>query len=217
MSTWLPDADGSGPGQGDRCDDPAGPLPDAWRPLMAEPGLAELWGDPLADATLRELPRLVPPRGALHSLRTFLLADAWARARGTGYDRAGLLAAAAFHDTGLTDGAPRVRGGFPCRSAASLDRFLAGHGVAEARRAALTRAVREHMRPFPARDAGAEARLLHFGAWLDVTGRGFRRLPGERGRLAALAPTPWFAVSFSARVAVCGLRRVLPDSSAVAG
>ncbi|CAM5479906.1 HD domain-containing protein OS=Streptomyces tendae OX=1932 GN=GUR47_29945 PE=4 SV=1 [Streptomyces tendae] len=74
------------------------------------------------------------------------------------------------------------------------------------------RAVREHMRPFPARDAGPEARLLHFGAWLDVTGRGERRIPGDRGRLAALAPTPWFAVSFSARVVACGLRRVLPGS-----
>lgn len=220
MSAWLPEADGSGPGRGGRrgeAVDPAEPLPDAWRPLLAEPGLAQVWGDPLADAALRELRRLVPPRGALHSLRTFLLADAWARARGVGYDRAGLLAAAVFHDSGLAGSAPRVRGGFPCRSAVLLDRFLAGHGVAGARRAALTRAVREHMRPVPTRDAGAEARLLHFGAWLDVTGRGFHRLPGERRRLAALAPTPWFAVSFSARVAVCGLRRALPGSSAAAG
>ncbi|MER6346440.1 hypothetical protein ACWC10_30855 [Streptomyces sp. NPDC001595] len=217
MSAWLPDARDSRSGDGGRCDGPPEPLPHAWRPLLAEPGLAKLCGDPLADAALRELRRLLPPRAALHSLRTFLLADACARARGIRYDEAGLLAAAAFHDTGLTGAAPRVRGGFPCRSAVLLDRFLAGHGVAGARRAALTRAVREHMRPRPARDAGAEARLLHFGAWLDVTGRGRRRLPGERGRLAGLAPTPWFAVSFTARVAVCGLRRVLPDSSAATG
>jgi hypothetical protein len=68
------------------------------------------------------------------------------------------------------------------------------------------------MRPFPARDAGPEARLLHFGAWLDVTGRGERLVPGDRRRLSELAPTPWFAVSFCARVAACGLRRVLPGS-----
>ncbi|MEV0641479.1 hypothetical protein AB0I77_42465 [Streptomyces sp. NPDC050619] len=185
-----------------------------WHPLLAEPALAKLLGDPLVDAALEELGRRLPPRTALHSLRTFLLADARARAQGVGYDRAGLLAAAVFHDTGLTGAAPRVRGGFPCRSAELLDRFLAGHGVDDERRGALTRAVREHMRPFPARDAGPEARLLHFGAWLDVTGRGHGQVPGERRRLAGLAPTPWFAVSFSARVAACGVRRALPISSA---
>ncbi|MER7395305.1 hypothetical protein ABT381_07295 [Streptomyces sp. NPDC000151] len=191
-------------------------FPDAWRPLLAQPALAKLREQPLVDEALRELHRLLPPRLALHSLRTFLLADAYASARGTGYDRVGLLAAAAFHDAGLTGSAPRVRGGFPARSAALLDRFLAEHEVADARRRALTGAVRRHMRPFPARDAGPEALLLHFGAWLDVTGRGCRRLPGERRRLAELAPTPWFAVSFSARVATCGLRRVLPAPSGAA-
>ncbi|MGC9542237.1 hypothetical protein [Streptomyces sp. UG1] len=184
--------------------------PEPWRPLLAEPAVAELLEDRLVAAALRELPRLVPPRTAVHSLRTFLLADAYARRHGIDSDRPGLFVAAAFHDTGLTSGGARVRGGFPGRSAASLDRFLAGHGVAEARCAALTRAVREHMRPWPAPHAGPEARLLHFGAWLDVTGRGGHRLPGERRRLAALAPTPWFALSFSARVAACGLRRALP-------
>ncbi|MCZ9342307.1 hypothetical protein NGM37_31570, partial [Streptomyces sp. TRM76130] len=87
---------------------------------------------------------------------------------------------------------------------------LAGRQVDDGRRRALTRAVREHMRPFPAPDAGPETRLLHFGAWLDVTGRGGRRVPGERQLLAGLAPTPWFALSFCARVAACGPRRVLP-------
>ncbi|MEU3251053.1 HD domain-containing protein [Streptomyces sp. NPDC006997] len=186
-------------------------LPDAWQPLLAQPPLARLLGQPIVDEALLTMHRLLPPRVAVHSLRTFLLADACARARGTGCDRTGLLVAAAFHDTGLTRGAPRVRGGFPTRSAALLDRFLVGHGVAERRRGALTRAVREHMRPFPARDAGPEARLLHFAAWLDVVGRGGGEVPGERRRLAALAPTPLFAVSFSARVAVSGLRGALPD------
>ncbi|WP_405578785.1 hypothetical protein [Streptomyces sp. NBC_01092] len=189
--------------------------PKAWRPLLAEPSVEGLLGDRLVAAALRELHRLVPPRTALHSLRTFLLADAFAQARGIHYDRAGLFVATAFHDTGLTRGGAPLRGGFPGRSAALLDRFLAGHGVDDARRAALTRAVREHMRPRPARRAGPEERLLHFGAWLDVTGRGGRQLPGERRRLAALAPTPWFALSFSARVAACGLRRALPGPAAV--
>ncbi|QOV41164.1 hypothetical protein IM697_16650 [Streptomyces ferrugineus] len=191
-----------------------GAEPEAWRVLLAEPAVAELLGDRLVAAALRELPRLVPPRTAVHSLRTFLLADAFARGHGIDYDRPGLFVAAAFHDTGLASGGARVRGGFPGRSAASLDRFLAGHGVAEARCAPLTRAVREHMRPWPTRHAGPEARLLHFGAWLDVTGRGGSRLPGERRRLATLAPTPWFALSFSARVAACGLRRALPGPTA---
>ncbi|MFE6281472.1 hypothetical protein [Streptomyces sp. NPDC057877] len=186
-------------------------LPDAWQPLLTQPPLAELLGQPLVDDALLAMHRLLPPRVAVHSLRTFLLADAAGRARGSECDPAGLFAAAAFHDTGLTGSAPRVRGGFPCRSAVLLDRFLARHGVGEGRRRALTRAVREHMRPFPARDAGPEARLLHFGAWLDVVGRGGREVPGERGRLAELAPTPWFAVSFAARVALCGLRGILPD------
>ncbi|MEV6086260.1 hypothetical protein [Streptomyces parvulus] len=187
-------------------------LPGAWQPLLERPALAELLGHPLAGAALTRMRRL-PPGVAVHSLRTFLLADARARIEGTAYDRVGLLAAAAFHDSGLVGRAPLGRGGFPGRSAELLDRFLAGQQVGTARRGALTRAVREHMRPFPARDAGPEAWLLHFGAWLDVTGRGERLAPGDRRRLAALAPTPWFAVSFSARVAACGLRRALPASA----
>ncbi|MGW5091828.1 HD domain-containing protein [Streptomyces coelicoflavus] len=185
-------------------------VPDAWQPLLGRPALAELLGHPLAGAALSEMRRLLPPHVALHSLRTFLLADALARTNGTAYDRVGLLAAAAFHDAGLMGRSRLGRGGFPCRSAQLLDAFLAGHEVGMGRRTALTRAVRDHMRPFPARDAGPEARLLHFGAWLDVTGRGERHVPGDRARLAAVAPTPWFAVSFSARVVACGLRRVLP-------
>ncbi|MEU4657088.1 hypothetical protein AB0G32_24660 [Streptomyces sp. NPDC023723] len=185
-------------------------LPGAWHALLARPPLTGLRGDPVADAALREMSRLLPARVALHSLRVFLLADARARAAGTAYDRAGLLAAAAFHDTGLVGRAPLGRGGFTARSAELLGRFLAGHRVAGDRRRTLVRAVREHMRPFPAPDAGPEARLLHFGAWLDVTGRGGRLVPGERRLLAELAPTPWFALSFCARVAACGPRRVLP-------
>ncbi|MFB6773145.1 MULTISPECIES: hypothetical protein [unclassified Streptomyces] len=192
---------------------PTQALPGAWQPLLGRPALAELLGHPLAGAALTRMRRL-PPRVALHSLRTFLLADARARVDGTPYDRVGLLAAAAFHDAGLVGSSPLGRGGFPGRSAELLDRFLAGHQVGAARRGALTRAVREHMRPFPARGAGPEARLLHFGAWLDVTGRGEHHVPGDRRRLSELAPTPWFAVSFSARVAACGLRRVLPASPA---
>ncbi|MEU6101226.1 HD domain-containing protein [Streptomyces flaveolus] len=184
-------------------------LPRTWQPLLGRPALAELLGHPLAGAALTEMCRL-PPHVAVHSLRTFLLADACARTRGTAHDRVGLLAAAAFHDAGLVGRAPLGRGGFPARGAELLDRFLAGHRVGAERREALTRAVREHMRPFPARDAGPEVRLLHFGAWLDVTGRGERLVPGDRRRLSELAPTPWFAVSFCARVAACGLRRVLP-------
>lgn len=185
-------------------------LPEAWQPLLGRPALAELLGHPLAGAALTEMCRLLPPHVAVHSLRTFLLADACARTHGTAYDRVGLLAAAAFHDAGLVGRTPLGRGGFPCRSAQLLDHFLARHQVGMGRRSALTRAVREHMRPFPARGAGPEARLLHFGAWLDVTGRGERQVPGDRTLLADLAPTPWFAVSFSARVVACGLRRVLP-------
>lgn len=206
MSAHPHDVRDPGPDEGG----PSTSAPRAWRPLLAEPSVSGLLGDRLVAAALRELHILVPPRTALHSLRTFLLADAYARTRGIHYDRAGLFVATAFHDSGLTRGGASLRGGFPGRSAALLDRFLAGHGVDDVRRAVLTRAVREHMRPRPARHAGPEARLLHFGAWLDVTGRGGRRLPGERGRLAALAPTPWFALSFSARVAACGLRRALP-------
>lgn len=199
----------SGDGGGSWPAVPPQELPGTWQPLLGRPALAELLGHPLAGAALTHMRRL-PPAVAVHSLRTFLLADACARAGGTAYDRVGLLAATAFHDAGLVGRARVGRGGFPARSAELLDRFLAAHRVGAARRAVLTRAVRDHMRPLPARDAGPEARLLHFGAWLDVTGRGERLVPGDRRRLSELAPTPWFAVSFSARVAACGLRRVLP-------
>lgn len=205
----VPDPQGSGASSHF---DPSTELPRAWQPLLGRPALAELLGHPLAGAALKEMRRLLPPRVAVHSLRTFLLADACARSYGTAYDRVGLLAAAAFHDVGLVGRTPLGRGGFPCRSAQLLDHFLARHQVGTVRRTALTRAVREHMRPFPARDAGPEARLLHFGVWLDVTGRGERQVPGDRRLLAQLAPTPCFAVSFSARLVACGLRRVLPGS-----
>ncbi|HET9382596.1 MAG TPA: hypothetical protein VFP69_17445 [Streptomyces sp.] len=188
-------------------------LPASWQPLLAQPPLAGMLTQPLVADALLEMRRILPPSLALHSLRAFLLADARARAAGTGYDRTGLFAAAAFHDTGLTGHAPRTPGGFPHRSAELLDRFLTRHGTDEARRRVLHRAVGAHMRPFPARDASPEARLLHFGAWLDVTGRGTRQVPGERRRLARLAPTPLLAVSFSARMAVCELRRALPVPS----
>ncbi|MFE9507287.1 hypothetical protein ACFYO6_32785 [Streptomyces anthocyanicus] len=192
--------------------DPPKALPEAWQPLLGRPALAELLGHPLAGAALQEMCRLLPPHLAVHSLRTFLLADACARAHGIAYDRVGLLAAAAFHDAGLVGRTPLGRGGFPYRSAQLLDHFLTRHQVGTVRRTTLTRAVREHMRPFPARDDGPEARLLHFGVWLDVTGRGERQVPGDRRLLAGLAPTPRFALSFSARVVACGLRRVLPGS-----
>jgi hypothetical protein len=186
-----------------------GKLPAAWRPLLSEPAIAELLGQPLVDDALLELWRRLPATLAVHSLRTYLLADAYARTQGVGYDRPGLLAAAAFHDTGLADGGPRRPCPFPRQSAELLDRFLSDHAVDTGRRAVLTRAVSDHMRARPARDAGAEARLLHFGAWLDVTGRGTRRLPGMRRRLARLAPTPWLAVSFSTRLTSREVRRGL--------
>lgn len=189
-------------------------LPDAWQPLLAQPPLAGMLTQPLVADALLEMRRMLPPSLALHSLRTFLLADARAKASGAGYDRTGLFVAAAFHDSGLSGHAPRTPGGFPHRSAELLDRFLVRHGAGEARRRVLHHAVGAHMRPFPERGASPEARLLHFGAWLDVTGRGTRRVPGERRRLARLAPTPLLAVSFSARVALHGLRGVLPVPSA---
>ncbi|MFF9101291.1 hypothetical protein ACF1AU_12030 [Streptomyces rubrogriseus] len=205
----VPDPVGSGASSRS---DPPKALPEAWQPLLGRPALAELLGHPLAGAALKEMCRLLPPHVAVHSLRTFLLADACARTHGIAYDRVGLLAAAAFHDTGLVGRTPLGRGGFPSRSAQLLDHFLTRQQVGTVRRTTLTRAVREHMRPFPARDAGPEARLLHFGVWLDVTGRGGRQVLGDRRLLARLAPTPWFAVSFSARLVACGLRRVLPGS-----
>ncbi|MFJ6072071.1 hypothetical protein ACIQFU_14710 [Streptomyces sp. NPDC093065] len=211
----VPDSAAGGPGSSPSV--PPEALPEAWQPLLGRPALAELLGHPLAGAALTEMRRLLPPSVAVHSLRTFLLADALARTDGTAYDRVGLLAAAAFHDSGLVGRSRLGRGGFPCRSAQLLDAFLAGHAVGLGRRTALTRAVRDHMRPFPARGAGPEARLLHFGAWLDVTGRGERHVPRDRERLATLAPTPWFAVSFSARVVACGLRRVLPGPPVARG
>ncbi|MFC7886550.1 hypothetical protein ACFUVV_32365 [Streptomyces sp. NPDC057376] len=208
----MPEVSDSGGSGASSRSAPSKVLPEAWQPLLGRPALAELLGHPLAGAALKEMCRLLPPHVAVHSLRTFLLADACARAHGTAYDRVGLLAAAAFHDAGLVGRTPLGRGGFPCRSAQLLDHFLALHQVGTVRRTALTRAVREHMRPFPARDAGPEARLLHFGVWLDVTGRGGRQVPDDRRLLARLAPTPWFAASFSARLLACGLRRVLPGS-----
>ncbi|MCF2436135.1 hypothetical protein LV779_24475 [Streptomyces thinghirensis] len=57
------------------------------------PGPRRSCSGTLAGAALKEMCRLLPPHVAVHSLRTFLLADACARTHGTAYDRVGLLAA----------------------------------------------------------------------------------------------------------------------------
>ena len=112
------------------------------------------------------------PRAVVHhSIRTYLLARAYARAEGIGFDDDGLCLAALFHDLGLCSRHFDRARPFPESSNLALAEFLEERGFDTARTSPITDAVAHHFRFFPPWSVGPLAGLLQVGAWMDTLRR----------------------------------------------
>jgi hypothetical protein len=143
--------------------------------------------------------RALPEPIVDHSLRAYLLADAYAKATARVHDEEGLCLAAIFHDVGLGSDAPRGVA-FTHTSSGELARFLGNRGVARARIAPLAEAILFHMQLLPRWAKGNEVGLLQVGAWMDVVGLRRGRVAADAARIDALLPKGNFARTFNARL-----------------
>ncbi len=117
------------------------------------------------------LVRAVMPESMFrHSVRTFLLARAYARRRGIEHDEEGLALAAIFHDLGLCPPYRDRARPFPEAGSRALRGFLAEAGGAPERASPLADAIDFHFQLRPPWSQGAVAGLLQVGAWMDCTG-----------------------------------------------
>jgi hypothetical protein len=131
--------------------------------------------------------RAVMPAPLLwHSMRTYLLAEAYADIERIGFDREGLAVASLLHDIALFHPYCDPRRPFPFNSSRVMMGLLDRHQVAASRVAALVDAVDFHFQLWPHWQAGPEAGLLHVGAYMDVVGSRRRRF---RALIAALDRT----------------------------
>jgi hypothetical protein len=146
---------------------------------------------------------LVAARSALpapildHSLRTYLLAAAYADAVGRAHDEEGLCLAAIFHDVGLVARDARVP--FTYASSRALARFLEGR-VPRAHVAPLTDAILFHMQLLPRWSKGEVAGLLQIGAWMDATGLRRGRIAARAAEIEARLPRGAFDREFKRRL-----------------
>ena len=127
--------------------------------------------------------RALPAPIVDHSVRTYLLAAAYAKATRRAHDDEGLCLAAIFHDVGLADKTLP----FTYASGAALARFLEGRAP-RARVTALRDAILFHMQLFPRWSKGEVAGLLQIGAWMDATGLRRGRIAEEAARIEAEYP-----------------------------
>lgn len=117
-----------------------------------------------------------------HSIRTYLLAEAYADAEQIAFDREGLAVASLLHDIALYPPYCNPRRPFPFNSSRAMIPLLDQHQVGEARARALVDAIDFHFQLWPQWQAGPEAGLLHIGAYMDVLGlrrRRFRTFAAE--------------------------------------
>ncbi len=135
---------------------------------------------------------LAPPILA-HSLRTWRLAVAYARATSRAYDEEGLCVAALFHDLGLALGAPLP---FQIASSRALVAFLEERAVPRERIALLADAIDFHLSLLPRWSLGDEVGLLQVGAWMDVYGVRRARVREEAARIDGEHPRAGFGVAF---------------------
>jgi len=105
-----------------------------------------------------------------HSMRTYLLAQAYAQKRSKAFDEEGLLLAALFHDLGLCPSHRDRSLPFQVIGSRALRGFLRDRGVPEERAAPLAEAIDFHFLFYPRWSRGAEVGLLQVGAWIDMTG-----------------------------------------------
>ena len=161
------------------------------RPLVAsklpgwERGRTDARGVDLADAppdsafareAYRAASEVSPPGLLAHCLRTWLLADLRGRAAGIRHDPELLYAACLLHDLGLTDAYPGPEVGCFAVAGAQAARALAfEHGYPRAEE--LADAICLHLQVQVPLALGAEAHLLHAGAFADLIGGGPQALP----------------------------------------
>ncbi|HEY8072624.1 MAG TPA: HD domain-containing protein [Labilithrix sp.] len=138
--------------------------------------------------------RALPAPILAHSLRTFRLAEAYARATSRQHDEEGLCLAALFHDLGLALGAPSLP--FQVASSRALVHFLEERGVPAERITPLADAIDFHLALLPRWSLGAEVGLLQVGAWMDVYGLRRRRVREEAARIDAEHPRVGFSTAF---------------------
>jgi hypothetical protein len=108
-----------------------------------------------------------------HSIRTYLLAEAYANAERIAFDREGLAVVSLLHDIALFPPYCNSHRPFPFNSSRVLLTLLDRHHVPASRSGALVDAIDFHFQLWPHWQAGPEAGLLHVGAYMDVVG--FRR------------------------------------------
>ncbi len=105
-----------------------------------------------------------------HSVRSFLLAQAYADTRELSFDEEGLYVVALFHDLGLADRYRNRAQPFQLVSSALLAQFLSDHQLSTQRSRVLTEAIDFHMQVMPRWSKGVEVGLMQIGAWMDITG-----------------------------------------------
>jgi HD domain len=131
-----------------------------------------------------------------HSLRAYLLGEAYATATGRAHDQEDLCLAALFHDVGLTPEHRRAGLPFTFGGSNALARFLEERDVAAERVAPLVDAIDFHLQLLPRWSKGNVAGLLQVGAWMDVYGLRRRTVAREAARVAALLPREGFTGLF---------------------
>jgi hypothetical protein len=144
-------------------------LPDSAASRDAEARLAELGESELVN----------------HSYRTFAWATALSGLDGLRHDEEVLYVASLLHDVGL---APELGGGrerpkpcFTLVGAAHAEQVGEGNGWSAARAQTAADAITMHLNLWVSPEQGAEAHLVHAGAYLDVLGaRYFRVAPQTR-------------------------------------
>lgn len=128
--------------------------------------------------------RAALPQALLHhSVRTFLLAHAYARMTRVACDVEGLAVVSLFHDLGLCEPYRDRRKPFTFNSSRAMVAFLDHHDIPSRRTAALVDAVDFHFELWPRWQAGPEAGLLHVGAYMDVLGIRRGRIREDAARI----------------------------------
>lgn len=138
-----------------------------------------------------------------HSIRTYLLAEAYAGAERITFDREGLAVASLLHDVALFPPYRDPRRPFPFNSSRVMIQLLDRHQVAAPRAAALVDAVDFHFQLWPRWQAGPEAGLLHVGAYMDIVGSRRRRFRAFAATLNHDYPRAGLMRSFARRVLGC--------------
>ena len=124
-----------------------------------------------------------------HSTRVYHWASLSGGRRQLKFDPELLYAGAMFHDFGLIPAYNRSEFRFEVDGANAARDFLQSHGVAQADIDRTWLAIALHTTPGIPQHLHPEIALLHFGAALDVVGRGYEELTEEeREAVLALAP-----------------------------